>query len=211
MSGRRIVTGRRLAVVGTLLVVVILAAPIGFLHLRATPPPPPQAFQKPRDAAVSVLWPLWLFGVRPCSTHRVDTGVVIHASLPTDQCFKMEPPRRFSGIWHHEFEGSTFLKGVTQPAEAMRRLCELQGRAGPAGEWLDWSVSWRELDPALRSALDGSSGTRLVYLEFEGRRTAYRGDYGHLGTSETEVIVDRLITARLASASGNDDLSCETP
>ena len=125
-------------------------------------------------------------------------------------CFKMQPQRRFSGIWLDEFEGSVFLEGVTEPSEALRRIRAVD-RRGPAGEWLGWSMSLDDLDPSLRRALERSATARLVYLEFDGRRTAYRGRYGHMGMSESEVIVDRVIAARPVHVSRFGYLVCETP
>ncbi|WP_150125363.1 hypothetical protein [Sphingomonas sp. LM7] len=54
-------------------------------------------------------------------------------------------------------------------------------------EWLSWPDS---MAPA------PSPRSRIVLLDFIGRRTAYQGRYGHMGLADSEVIVDRLISAR---------------
>ena len=50
---------------------------------------------------------------------------------------------------------------------------------------------------------------RLVLIEFMGRRTKYPGRYGHLGMFRTEVLVDRMISARPVYNSAHAYIECE--
>lgn len=211
LSRKRIITGRRLAFAAALLVVWALAAPICLLQLGANPPPPPQAYRSVKDAAISLLWPLWLAEITPCTQRDTADGIVVRSGLSTDQCFKMQPQRRFKGIWLDEFEGSRFLEGVTGSSEALARLQRTERNAKSSREWLETSAIWRDLPPSLRQALEPSEKPRLVYVEFDGRRTAYRGRYGHLGMSESEIIVDRVISAHVVYQSRFEHLACEAP
>jgi len=107
-----------------------------------------------------------------------------------DQCFKMLPARRFRGVWLDEFEGSIFIEGArdvkTAKAELRRSLAVPVGN----GEWLDWE------DTKRNSVLPPSANARLIAIDFVGRRTAYPKRYGHMGMFNSEVIVDRVISAR---------------
>lgn len=124
-----------------------------------------------------------LFG-QPCSRGETDR-------LPDDQCYRMTPPERMRGIWIDEFEGSRFLPGLTAaPA------------TDPPGPHI-----WLEMDahpvPALPEERRGQG--RVVLLDFIGRRTLYPGNYGHLGMSEHEVVVQRLISAREIAPGARSD------
>lgn len=155
------------------------------------------AYRHPGDAAIATFaLPMGLFGVFPCTDRVVGAGGVVFVNRPTDQCVKMQPRRRFRGIYLHEFEAELFFEDVTDPAEAWRRRDSNLRRRGPSGEWLGASISWMSLEPTMRRVLEAASADQPVLLEFEGRRTAYRGRYGHLGMSESEVIVDRVISAQ---------------
>jgi len=50
----------------------------------------------------------------PC-TYRAEPNVV--AMLPTDQCYKMEAPHTYRGVWIDEFEGQRFIPEGTSPPE----------------------------------------------------------------------------------------------
>jgi hypothetical protein len=134
----------------------------------------------------------------PC-TYQFDVksrGAVLHAmgSLPTDQCYKMEKPRRYRGIWIDEFEGQHFIpEGTTAPrwprtdpnSAGWREQAE---RARAATIWLD-------VEPVkLRHGY--SNGGRQKFIDFVGRKTLYPGHYGHVGMSGSEIIVDRVISLK---------------
>lgn len=98
-----------------------------------------------------------------------------------DQCFEMMPKRRWRGLWRDDFEGSRFC-----PAPAL--TCS----ADEAGDfvWLTAGGGGR-LDP--RRPFHG-----LYNVEFVGRRTRFRGQYGHLGMADHEIVVDQLVTIKPA-------------
>lgn len=125
----------------------------------------------------------------PCTYHIGSRGL---GSLPTDQCYKMEAPRRYRGIWIDEFEGQQFIAEGTKAPEWPRGDAKAPDwrkkadRAIAATIWLNseranLSHKWQQ-------------GGRRVFVEFIGRKTKYPGNYGHMGMSGQEIIVDRIIT-----------------
>ena len=60
----------------------------------------------------------------------------------------------------------------------------------PAGQD-DWLAGWRD------RAGDGGGIVRRYHLTFVGRRTAAPGQYGSLGKYPNEVLITRLVSARL--------------
>lgn len=94
--------------------------------------------------------------------------------MPTDQCVKMTEPKRWKGLWRNAFEGSRFCE---TPATGCTDA--------PSDEkvWLDWNAG---PEP------DGA----LCEVEFIGRQTQYAGEYGHLGMSRHEIIVDRMLSIK---------------
>lgn len=133
----------------------------------------------------------------PC-TYHIDPDMI--GSLPTDQCYKMQAPRRYRGVWVDEFEGEAFIPEGTRAPEWPRgypkspewRKQFEQARA--ATIWLDveragLGHNWRQ-------------GGRKAFIEFVGRQTMYPGQYGHMGMSGQEIIVDRVISLRECPATG---------
>lgn len=94
----------------------------------------------------------------------------------TDQCFKMMPQQRWGGLWRREFEGSRFC-----PAPAQR--CS----GDDSGDNI-WLTSRQQLAPETHST------GKLYAIEFLGRRTLERGHHGHMGMSQHEIIVDKVIS-----------------
>lgn len=107
----------------------------------------------------------------PCAYTRIENGVEVTSSIDTDKCVHMAPPKRWSGLWRNQFEGSRFC-----PAPVRECAPDTPG----VGIWLSWD-----------KGPDPSGG--LYRVEFIGRRTAYPGRYGHLGVAEHEMIVDRML------------------
>ncbi len=135
------------------------------------------------------------FGWReaPC-TYHIDDGSI--GSLPTDQCYKMEEPRRYQGIWIDAFEGQRFIPtGTTPPAwptgdpnsPGWRAQAD---RAQAAAIWLDVE--------RVKLGHDFRKGGRKMLIDFIGRKTMFPGSYGHLGMSGNEIIVDRIISIKKA-------------
>lgn len=99
-------------------------------------------------------------------------------SLPQelDACYEMLPPMRWSGLWRTDFEGSRFCP---RP----EKYC---------AEWSSGDRIW--LTPSKDPAFSNVRYVGNLYVtEFIGRRTRVRGFYGHMGMSQHEMIVDRLI------------------
>jgi hypothetical protein len=87
----------------------------------------------------------------------------------------MTPRQRYQGVWINEFEGSHFYIDRRHPPASREAPCA----------WLD--ADQVDFD---RPAFHGGS----YLLEIEGRRTVHPGLYGHLGSCEHELIVDRVIS-----------------
>ncbi|HEY0115711.1 MAG TPA: hypothetical protein VGB54_08320 [Allosphingosinicella sp.] len=119
----------------------------------------------------------------PCLTRHDVNGETYRGSLPTDQCFRMTEPQRMKGVWIDQFEGSRFLPGGTELTQA--RFDEPQ-------IWLDPET---KRVPGLFNP-DPDAEIRVLEVDFVGRKTLFPGQYGHMGVSQHEVIVDRLISAR---------------
>jgi hypothetical protein len=109
----------------------------------------------------------------PCSYEEVIDGSAEVASSPTELCVKMLPQQRWRGLWRNQFEGSRFCQ---EPA----KTCD----ATTPGEKI-----WLSQTP-------GHPGGGLYWIELVGRRTMYRGPYGHLGMSDHELIIDRVISMK---------------
>lgn len=130
----------------------------------------------------------------PCAYH-IDALTI--GSRPTDQCVRMEPPRRYRGIWVDAFEGQRFIADGTAPPEWPRTDPTSPGwreqaeRARAAAIWLDVSR-------VQGVGHDYRNGPRRMAIEFVGRKTMFPGAYGHMGMSSNEIIVDRLISLKPA-------------
>lgn len=133
----------------------------------------------------------------PCSYH-IETNVI--ASLPIDQCYKMDAPRRYRGVWIDEFEGQQFIPEGTKVPEWPRgdpKSPEWRKQANEtiaATIWLD--VERTELGHKRQQ------GGRRIFIEFIGRKTMYPGNYGHMGMAGQEIIVDRVISQRECPQTG---------
>jgi hypothetical protein len=139
---------------------------------------PPQAYLDPIDQKIARTG-IGLPGrPYPCTRkQRTAHGSTELVSLPTERCVRMLPPQRWRGLWRDMFEGSQFCPS---PAKA----CP----SGKAGDRI-WLTGGHP-----------SNEGGLYAITFIGRRTAYRGPYGHLGFSDQEIVVDRLISKRLLQA-----------
>ena len=101
--------------------------------------------------------------------------------LPQDvrDCFPMEEKKRWQGLWLDEFEGSRFCAA---PAEECR--FETSGER----VWLVFADEIRAV-----SRRDKHSTDALYKIEFVGRQTLTTGAFGHLGGSDREIVVEKLI------------------
>lgn len=99
-------------------------------------------------------------------------------------------PRRFSGIWLYEFEGSAFIDGATDV---------------PKSPYDYGKVAWLEYAPeqiAPGPAYDDYAESGNCYpihsfaITFIGREKASSGGSGHMGIFGSEIVVDQLVSAR---------------
>lgn len=133
----------------------------------------------------------------PC-TVRAKDGV--SQSLPTDQCYRMDAPRRYRGVWIDEFEGQRFIPEGTTPPEwpegdpTAPGWREASEQARLARIWLDMERVERPRPPR-----DGSG---RYSIEFSGRQTLFPGAYGHFGMPGHKIIVDEVIALRKCPAKG---------
>lgn len=99
-------------------------------------------------------------------------------AMPTraDQCFAMTPTKRWKGLWRNEFEGSRFC---ASPAKS----CSFE----TLGERV-WLSDPDNVVPVKRS------DEALYEIEFLGRRTLEKGAHGHLGGSDHDMVVDKVIS-----------------
>jgi hypothetical protein len=131
--------------------------------------PPPASYVHTSDkvAAQMLRWGiLWRL---PCKNVERD-----------DQCFKFTKPQRMQGLWRNDFEGSLFCELGTQCSNR-----QSDGKR-PRAVWLE-----------MKARLSGRKDTPpggLYAIDFIGRRSEYRGMFGHMGMWDGEVIVDRLIS-----------------
>lgn len=115
-----------------------------------------------------------IFGL-PCA-HR-QLGYIEYRLGP--ECYRYDAPKRYRGVWMHEFEGSYFYEGP-------QKLPQLVSKSGLT--WLDARLPPYPLQPWARY--------HLVEIEFIGRRTTVPGNYGHGGLSRHEIQIERVIAFR---------------
>jgi hypothetical protein len=113
----------------------------------------------------------------PCTRKKTIDGYEVNEQLPTDQCVHMEPAKVWRGEWVAQYEHTVFC-----PAAAEQTQCPIPN-----------DRIW------LSGAMGGEIGNRYL-VSFVGRKTKYRGSYGHFGLYQSEIIVDRMISLELLSA-----------
>ena len=107
----------------------------------------------------------------PCVREKTAEWGTYGTDVPTDQCVKMLPTKRWRGIWRNEFEGQLFCADPCDPKADLVWITDRTGNRQRQKEG-------------------------IYRIEFEGRRTMYRGSYGHFGLADHEIIVDRMISVR---------------
>lgn len=141
----------------------------------------------------------------PCDREMVIDDETIHVPKPAEQCYKMQPPKHYRGIWLDQFEGSLFFEGATSAADVKARYRKLLAGRFSDKEWLDFAEM---LERRLYRDRDFAHA-RMFAIEFVGRRTAYKGRYGHMGNSDSLMIVDRIDEAKFLYLSPSSYLSNE--
>lgn len=132
---------------------------------------PPEAYLDPVDRQIARTGVGVPGRPSPCARTTTENGIKIVVGSPTDQCVKMLPQQRWRGLWRNDFEGSQFCP---EPATE----CRLDS----PGERI-----WLSERPDKRG--DG----KLYHVDFVGRKTMYKGHYGHMGVFDHEIIMDRMI------------------
>jgi|GEM_PF-3530669 len=127
----------------------------------------------------------------PCDRIETVKGKPVETRLPPEQCYRMQPARRYRGIWLDEFEGSFFFENAVSLEEAAARYTQLSEPEAQA-EWLSFS---EPLERRLNRKRDFAH-SRMFLIEFIGRRTAVKGLYGHLGGAQNLIVVDRIESAK---------------
>jgi hypothetical protein len=121
-----------------------------------------------------------------CFTKKIEQGATVFAFAGPRDCYHFGPPRVFSGIYIDEFEGQSFLEGQHPP--------------GPYRDQSVWISFDEKSDKSVAPLLHSMTPTRIWRIRFVGRKTDRAGTYGHLGMSNSEVLVDRVLEARLLGA-----------
>ena len=105
----------------------------------------------------------------------------LEALTGVEECYKFDPPRRWRGIYFGAFEQSRFC-----PAPAIECSYDTPGE-----------TIWLKPGPSMTiPRYNGEATSVLFEIDFVGRKTSYRGNYGHLGGSDQEIIIDRLISMK---------------
>ena len=139
---------------------------------------PPAAYIDPTDQLIARTGKGMPGRPFPCARERKEQGISVVESVDTDKCVRMLPAHRWHGLWRNDFEGSRFCAA---PAAA----CDYDTKGERV--WLDsrrLRGRWQE----------------LYAVDFVGRKTMFKGSYGHLGMSDHEIIVDRVISAKMVQA-----------
>ncbi len=110
--------------------------------------------------------------------------------VEVDRCFPMTEPRKFHGVWRTQFEGSIFCPNATD-------LCQ---------PTIEGPIAWLSTSAGVELPIEPATGREPRYFElvFVGRSTKEKGNYGHMGASDYEILVDDLISAREIQPSGMD-------
>lgn len=133
--------------------------------------PPPEAYLDPVDQQIARTG-IGLPGrPRPCLRQEMGGGVKFTRRTPTEQCFKLQPAQRWRGLWRNALEGSEFC-----PAPA-----------ATCGDKRPGERIWLSERPERRP--DG----KLYMVDFIGRKTIHKGSFGHFGTYDHEIVMDRMI------------------
>jgi ABC-type phosphonate transport system ATPase subunit len=141
-------------------------------------------------------------GLVPCYHHEKIDGLATWVSEPTDQCYKMQPEQRWTGLWRDEFKGWRFC-----PAPA--QWCDDR----TAGDVISFDVE-RATRKRLRlvlmdeplAALDAESANALLgRLQIVFERSAVPVLYVTHNRAEAERLATSSIILRGGRIEGNDD------
>jgi hypothetical protein len=120
-------------------------------------------------------------GVKDECLEIIRWGGVEALSRSEEECYKFDPPRRWTGLWLGGFETSRFCPEPTRecPDDA-------------PGEMI-----WLEVGPTAHvPAWDRKTAAGMWRVDFIGRKSSFHGQYGHMGASNEEIIMDRLLSIK---------------
>ncbi len=98
--------------------------------------------------------------------------------------------RQYSGVWLHEFEGSTFIEGAT---EVPRTRIDYE-----KASWLSYDLKKlpsAKIDEGYLEPINCFL-TTPYHLTFLGHKITSANGSGHMGLWPSEIVVDRMIVAK---------------
>jgi hypothetical protein len=142
---------------------------------------PVDAYQRSSDRFAIMTGLAAIHAIWPCMRkEKVVGSVATYGSLPDDECYRLEPPRRWRGLLRRTEDGEQFCPEAAE---------ECSYESSSDRTWFYWKTA----DVLRASGRLPSSG--LYYVDVIGRRTAVRGRYG-FGHYANEIVVDRLISLK---------------
>lgn len=160
-------------VITTCLVIAIfwpwLSNPFNYMHLK--------------DSVRTSIPVALIFG-EPCSTYK--DGTIEYDISPT--CYRFEKSRRFKGIWLYEFEGSTFLEGVTSVPSTRPSYRD--------AAWLMYDPANIDPKPDYNGYAKGGNCYPIHAFEVEFIGQSSPEGHGHLGLFGSEIWVRKMLSAK---------------
>lgn len=152
----------------------ILTLGLGLAACHRVQIPPAQSYKSSTDQWIVRLG-LPYIGIWPCRKEDKELRFT-----PTDECLRMQPARRWRGVWvlGPYAEGEQFCPNSPVPCRWEKR---------PRFE-LEWNPRMFKGAPQVRA-----DWGRTYLIEFVGRRTAYQ-DYNWQG--DYTIMVDRLVSVK---------------
>lgn len=140
---------------------------------------PVDAYQRSSDRIAIMTGLAAIHAVWPCMRKEKVVGVAaMYATLPDDQCYRMDSPQHWQGIWRLS-EHESFCPGNGA------------ARAGGCASGLE--IKSTDVARVTGTALGTRLGSGLYWVEFVGRRTKVKGAYPGLPAYDRIYVVDHLI------------------
>lgn len=143
---------------------------------------PAMAYKNPRDVLVVGLGLDEMLGDTCNRPLRRNGQVYAIEFVGAEKCFKFGAPQKYHGVWLREFEVSAFFEGRTElplPKDYFTN----------DGTWLETGAL--DLPPEFGRCWDRHPWCAFS-VDFVGRRSAYRGHYGHMGDYPSAIVVDKI-------------------
>lgn len=157
------------------LVLLTTAVTAGRVFAGPTDVLPPTAYVDPVDQQIVTTGRAVGGRQEPCYRDASVSAGNERRRIPWQQCVKMLPPQLWQGLWRNDFEGSQFCPLAVSDCHIFSMKEKIALEPGPM--------------PGLEGA--------LYRVEFIGRKTKYRGPYGHFGTQDHLMVVDRVIAIKM--------------